>query len=120
MASRTVVRRVAGSSAGIGSAIGRAVPHRHPKRPPIPSLWLMTDERITDGLWSAIEALPRGAGIVFRHHATPPGERRRLFARVAAVARRKRLVLVRAGSASLGRGEAGVHGRAPPRTGGLR
>jgi thiamine-phosphate pyrophosphorylase len=96
------------------------VPHRHPKRPPIPTLWLMTDERMGDDLWSAIDALPRGAGIVFRHHATPQDKRRALFARVAALARRKRLLLVRAGRERLGRGEAGVHGRAPLRANGIR
>ena len=70
----------------------------------------MTDERMGDGLWAAIEALPRGAGIVFRHHATDQGGRRALFERVARIARRKRLVLIRAGAERLGRGEAGVHG----------
>ena len=38
---------------------------------PWPREWLMTDERIGDRLWEAIEALPRGAGIVFRHYDTP-------------------------------------------------
>lgn len=74
----------------------------------------MTDERMGEALWHALAALPRGAGVVFRHHATGLAERRRLFARVAAIARRRRLVLVRAGPVRLGRGEAGVHGgRAP-------
>jgi thiamine-phosphate pyrophosphorylase len=31
----------------------------------------MTDERIGDRLWQVIGALPRGAGIVFRHYVTP-------------------------------------------------
>ena len=70
----------------------------------------MTDERMGDQLLAAIEALPRGAGIVFRHHATARAERRALFEQVARIARRKRLVLVRAGPERLGRGEAGVHG----------
>ena len=95
------------------------MPHRHPKRPPIPTLWLMTDERMDEGLWAAIDALPRGAGIVFRHHATDPAGRRALFARVARLARRKRLMLIRAGSMPLGH-EAGVHGRGRLRPGGLR
>jgi thiamine-phosphate pyrophosphorylase len=95
------------------------VPHRHPKRPPIPTLWLMTDERMGDDLLPAIGALPRGAGIVFRHYRTQPGERRALFARIARMARRKRLVLVRAGSTPLP-GEAGVHGTGRVRTGGIR
>lgn len=95
------------------------MPHRHPKRPPIPTLWLMTDERMGDRLWAAIDALPRGAGIVFRHHATETATRRVLFARVARVARRKRLTLIRAGSTPLGN-EAGTHGRGSLRPGGIR
>lgn len=95
------------------------MPHRHPKRPPIPTLWLMTDERVGDDLWAAIHALPRGAGIVFRHHATGLAERRALFARVARLARRKRLTLIRAGSTSFAN-EAGVHGRGRRLPGGVR
>jgi thiamine-phosphate pyrophosphorylase len=76
-------------------------------------LWLMTDERLGDRLWDAVERLPRGSGIVVRHYATPLAERRALFARLSRIAQRRRLVLLRAGSARLGRGEAGVHnGRA--------
>jgi len=86
------------------------VPHRYPICRTIPTLWLMTDERMGDGLWAAIEALPRGAGIVFRHHASDLAERRALFERVARIARCRRLVLVRAGPERLGRSESGVHG----------
>ena len=71
----------------------------------------MTDERMGDSLFAAIEALPRGAGIVFRHHATSGAGRRALFEQVARMARRKHLVLIRAGAERLGRGEAGVHGK---------
>lgn len=78
-------------------------------RHPVPSLWLMTDERQGDGLWRAVARLPRGAGIVFRHHATPAAERRALFARLLRLARRRGLVLVRAGAMPLP-GEMGVHG----------
>lgn len=77
---------------------------RHPDR------WLMTDERQGEALWHALERLPRGSGIVFRHHATPAPERARLFAQVAAVARRRGLVLVRAGATRF-RGESGCHAR---------
>ncbi|MGK6322773.1 thiamine phosphate synthase [Sphingomonas sp. DT-51] len=79
-------------------------------RPRHPDRWLMTDERQGDALWPALERLPRGAGVVFRHHATPSRERARMFARVAAVARRRGLMLVRAGATRF-RGEQGVHGR---------
>lgn len=80
------------------------------RHPPIPRLWLMTDERLGDRLFDAIERLPRGAGIVFRHYALPKAERRALYAKVERAARRRRLVLVRAGADRLGR-EQGTHGR---------
>lgn len=67
--------------------------HRHP----VPSVWMMTDERIGDGLWAALDRLPRGAGVVFRHYGLPAPERRSLLAEVATVARRRRLVLIAAG-----------------------
>ncbi|HEU4959045.1 MAG TPA: thiamine phosphate synthase [Sphingomonas sp.] len=82
---------------------------RHPSAPP--RVWLMTDERMGDGLWAALRRLPAGSGVVFRHYRTPPAERRALFRRVAAIARARRLVLVRAGAGPLGPGEAGTHGR---------
>ena len=68
-------------------------------RQPPPRIWLMTDERMGDLLWRAVERLPRGSGIVFRHYRTPIEERRALFARVRRAARRRRLVLVLAGDA---------------------
>ena len=81
-----------------------------PTRYPIPTTWLMTDERMGEGLWAAVERLPRGSGIVFRHHATGLATRRAMFARLAWIARRRGLVLVRAGTARLGRREDGIHG----------
>jgi thiamine-phosphate pyrophosphorylase len=78
------------------------------RRHPLPRLWLMTDERMGDGLWTALARLPAGSGVVFRHYRLAPAERQALFARVLRVARRRRLVVVRAGSQPM-RGEAGVH-----------
>jgi thiamine-phosphate pyrophosphorylase len=80
------------------------------RHPPIPRQWLMTDERMGDALWSALAALPRGSGVIFRHYSLPLAERRALFREVTKVTRMKQLVLVRAGAGPLGRGEAGVHG----------
>ncbi|WP_256210790.1 thiamine phosphate synthase [Sphingomonas sp. OV641] len=71
----------------------------------------MTDERMGDDLWRAVRRLPRGGGIVFRHHATALPERRRLFARLLRLARSRGLILIRAGDVPLA-GEMGVH-RAP-------
>lgn len=89
------------------------------RQPPIPRLWLMTDERMGESLWAALAELPRGSGVVFRHYGLPPKERRTLFARVAGVARRRRLVLIRAGADPMA-GEAGVHGRRGDKRPGLR
>ncbi|MDF0488069.1 thiamine phosphate synthase [Sphingomonas sp. H39-1-10] len=82
-------------------------------RHPVPTLWLMTDERLGDGMWDAVGRLPRGAGIVFRHYATPLPERRALFSSLSRIARRRGLVLLRAGDERLAGHERGVHnGRA--------
>ncbi len=51
-------------------------------RQPLPRLWLMTDERQSDGLLDAVARLPRGAGVVFRHYSLAESERRALFERV--------------------------------------
>lgn len=80
-------------------------------RHPLPHLWLMTDERMGESLWQALDRLPRGSGVVFRHHGLELAERRALFAKVSRIARRRGLVLIRAGAERLGRGEDGVHGR---------
>ncbi len=70
-----------------------------------------------DALWIALQQLPRGAGIVFRHYGLPSGERRALYERVRAIARRRRLVLILAASpaqAAAWKAD-GVHGRSPRR-----
>ena len=80
-------------------------------RQPLPRLWLMTDERMGEGLWDALARLPRGSGVVFRHYAT--ADRRSLFERVRKIARGRRLVLLLAGSprqAAAWRAD-GAHGR---------
>jgi len=79
----------------------------------LPTIWLMTDERLGDALWPAIMALPRGAGIVFRHYVSNPVTRRALFARIRKMAQRRHLVLIRAGATRLP-GEQGVHNIAGP------
>ena len=67
------------------------------RRQPLPRLWLMTDERQGEALFGAIERLPRGAGIVFRHYSLPPSERLALWKRVRAAARGQRHLLIAAG-----------------------
>ena len=80
----------------------------------MPSVWLVTDERVSsEALLASAARLPKGrGGILFRHYRTGPRERRALFDRVARVARRRRLVLLLAGSARLAAawGADGWHG----------
>lgn len=73
---------------------------RHPSIPPkhVPTLWLMTDERIGAALWTALARLPRGSGVVFRHFATEPIARAAIFKQLSRIARRRRLIVVRAGA----------------------
>lgn len=82
-------------------------------RQPLPRLWLMTDERMGEALWDALARLPRGSGVIFRHYLTP--DRRGLFERVRAVARRRGLVLLLAGTPREAAGwrADGAHGRSP-------
>lgn len=88
-------------------------------RQPLPAIWLVTDERQGETLWPALDQLPRGSGIVFRHYRTPPPERRRLFERIRRIALARHLTLVLADSpqrASAWRAD-GVHGRSKRRAG---
>jgi thiamine-phosphate pyrophosphorylase len=63
----------------------------------------MTDERIGQRLWDAIDALPAGGGVVFRHYATPPKEREAIGTRIAEVCRSRGLMLAVAGDVELAR-----------------
>ena len=94
------------------------------RRQPLPRLWLMTDERQGEGLWSAVARLPRGSGIVFRHYSLPSSERRRLFDTAKRALQRKGVLLILAGSAKTARqwGADGWHGRTgePPQRGLIR
>ncbi len=78
------------------------------RRQPLPRLWLMTDERQGEGLWDALERLPRGSGIVFRHYSLPPAARKALFRKVERAARKRRLLILAAGAQALGAD--GTHG----------
>ena len=70
-------------------------------QPPWPREWLMTDERLGERLWGAIEGLPSGSGVIFRHHATPKIERADLARGVAERCRRRGLTLGMAGDIGL-------------------
>ena len=73
-------------------------------QPPWPREWLMTDERFGEQLWEAMEVLPTGAGVVFRHYTTLAPERARLARRIAEVCRRRGLTLAVARDVELARG----------------
>ena len=84
-------------------------------RQPLPRLWLMTDERLGDGLFAALQRLPKGGGIVFRHYSLAERERRALFEEVMALARRRNQLLLLAGPAeqAVAWGADGSHGGGP-------
>lgn len=59
-----------------------------------PRCWLMTDERMGDRLWEAIDRLPVGDGaVVVRHYALSAGSRAELAARIASICRKRGLLL---------------------------
>lgn len=70
-------------------------------QPPWPREWLMTDERMGDQLWEAIDRLPAGGGIVFRHLGLAPSQRFELGRQVAGLARTRDMVLAVARDISL-------------------
>jgi thiamine-phosphate pyrophosphorylase len=82
-------------------------------RQPLPRLWLMTDARMGETLWDALDRLPRGSGVIFRHYDAP--DRRALFERVRRIARKRRLMLVLGGTPRLAAAwrADGAHGRSP-------
>jgi thiamine-phosphate pyrophosphorylase len=87
--------------------------HRRQKRP-LPKIWLITDERTQANLYPALEALPRGSGVIFRHFSLAEEERRTLFEAVRFLARRRRLWLILVGPEKLARawradGSHGLH-----------
>lgn len=86
-----------------------------PRQPELPHLWMMTDERQGEGLWAALDRLPPGSGIVFRHKGLGNKERRRLFERVRRIAQRRGLILLLAGKEAKARcwGADGAHHRRP-------
>ena len=67
---------------------------RHLDRRNLPRLWLFTDARNDATLERAIERLPRGSGIVFRHYHLKADARRERFDAVARTARGRHLILL--------------------------
>jgi thiamine-phosphate pyrophosphorylase len=74
-------------------------------QPPWPRDWLMTDERMGERLWEAINRVPAGTGgIVFRHFTLDPAQRLGLGTQVAALAHERKLTLAVAGDSLLAEG----------------
>lgn len=65
----------------------------------LPTAWLLTDARQGEALWPALARLPRGSGVVVRPYGLDAAARAALVLRVRAVARRRGLVVLLAGSA---------------------
>jgi thiamine-phosphate pyrophosphorylase len=89
------------------------MPRRQRLSPTVPSLWLLSDERVaTASLLRAAARLPRGSGIILRHYATPAAERKRLFGTLRRIADRRGLILLLAGDPGSARAWAadGFHG----------
>jgi thiamine-phosphate pyrophosphorylase len=61
----------------------------------------MTDERLGDRLWEAVDRLPAGAGIVFRHYDLSFAQRMKLGEALASRANARNLLLAVAGSVDL-------------------
>lgn len=77
----------------------------------LPRRWLLTDERAPVPVGRLAAMLPPGSGMVLRHDHLAPGERWRLFRRLARIAAARRLTLFLAGTpATAARwGADGVH-----------
>ena len=66
-----------------------------------PRIWLMTDERLGDRIWSAIDRLPEGSGIVFRHYSLDRDARAELAAQVSSICRERAFAMAVAADADL-------------------
>ena len=60
----------------------------------LPRQWLITDPRLGDRLIPTVRRLPKGCGVLIRHHQLKSGERQRLIRAVRRLARTRGLVLM--------------------------
>jgi thiamine-phosphate pyrophosphorylase len=83
---------------------------------PVPRLWLVSDARNDAVLDAAILRLPRGSGVIFRHRHLAADDRRRRFAEVRRLCRRRGHCLMLAASPELAWrwGADGSYGPAAP------
>lgn len=64
------------------------------RRQTMPREWLIADHRLGDALWTAIQKLPRGSGILVLFHGLPRRDRQMLLRRMRVAARSRGLVVV--------------------------
>jgi len=67
----------------------------------LPVVWLFTDERLGESLWAVLGRLPRGAGVILRHHAAP--DRAAIGVRLRTATNRRGQLLLVADDARLAR-----------------
>lgn len=48
----------------------------------LPRVWMLTDERQGDAMWTALDRLPKGAGVIVRHYSLPEKERQAMVRRI--------------------------------------
>ena len=63
-------------------------------RQPMPSRWLVADERTGDALWATLRRLPRGSGVLVLYFGLPERERSELLAKLRRFARQRRLHVI--------------------------
>jgi thiamine-phosphate pyrophosphorylase len=92
---------------------------RRHKKPP--KIWLMTDPRLSVGLMAAVQRLPMGSGVIFRHYQLSEEARRSLFKRLQRICARRGHSLFLAGDErrAIQWGADGVHGRTGKRVCGV-
>ena len=64
------------------------------RHPDLPTAWLLTDERQGEQLWTVLRRLPRGSGVIVRHHSLGSAERRWLIRRVRQLAAGRGMVVL--------------------------
>lgn len=64
----------------------------------LPHIWLMTDTRMGDAIFPAIQRMPAGSGVIFRHYDLPDKERQKILSRVAHICARRGLIMILGGA----------------------
>lgn len=84
------------------------------RRHPLPQVWLVSDARNDRALDAALQRLPRGSGLIFRHYHQPPRERLARFAALKRICRARGHLAVWAGTMAEARrlGADGAYGSA--------